>query len=104
MQFLILSYKHSNRTILLLHALTLCFHHHRHVQFLPTKDYATFMDALGALLADKALAQQKPQSAAFACAGPVVKGRCEMTNLGWTVDAAEVEKVYDIKCVVIDEG
>lgn len=69
------------------------------MQFLPTKDYATFMDALGALLADKALASQKPQSAAFACAGPVVKGRCEMTNLGWTVDAAEVEKVYDIKCV-----
>lgn len=74
-------------------------HRHHLAQFLPTKDYATFMDALGALLADKALASQKPQSAAFACAGPVVKGRCEMTNLGWTVDAAEVEKVYDIKCV-----
>ena len=29
----------------------------------------------------------KPRAAAFACAGPVRQGRCEMTNLGWTIDA-----------------
>lgn len=68
-----------------------------HLQFLPTKDYPTFMDALGSLLKEEQLVAQKPMSAAFACAGPVSKGRCEMTNLGWTIDAAEVQAVYGIK-------
>lgn len=43
------------------------------------------------------VALSEPQSAAIAVAGPVRDGRCVMTNLGWTIDAAEVQREFGFR-------
>ena len=39
------------------------------------------------------------ERAAFAVAGPVVHGRAELTNLGWTVDEQQLSAALDIPVV-----
>ena len=64
----------------------------------PTRDYATFVDALLQFevdcIAELSEAEYaKPEAAAFAAAGVVDKhSYCQMTNLNWTLDATEIEK------------
>lgn len=77
---------------------------------LPTVEYARFDQALDEFLNIEECASKRPQAAAFAVAGPVKKqdgalggGRCEMTNLGWVVDAAEVQKKFGIVSEVLND-
>lgn len=73
-------------------------------QFYATKDYPNFQDALAELLKLPVLSgAARPRAAAFACAGPVKFQRCTMTNLGWTVDAAEVEQQFGIRSTVLND-
>lgn len=73
-------------------------------QFYATEDYKQFSDALAALLQLEPLrGEGKPRAAAFACAGPVKEQRCTMTNLGWTIDAAEVEAQFGIRSTVLND-
>lgn len=41
------------------------------------------------------------ESACFGVAGPVIKGRCETTNLPWIVDAEQIGKQFGIPQVVL---
>lgn len=73
-------------------------------QFYPTKDYSTFEDALAAFLTlEQLMGGHRPKAAAFACAGPVKHQRCTMTNLGWTIDAAEVQQHFGIRSTVLND-
>jgi len=72
-------------------------------QILPTSSYERFDQALEAFLATEAARSSPPQAAAFACAGPVRKQRCEFTNLGWVVDADEVAKNFNLRSKVLND-
>lgn len=73
-------------------------------QFYATKDYPRFQDALAELLKlDILSGDARPKAAAFAVAGPVKNRRCTMTNLGWTIDAAEVESEFGIRSTVLND-
>ncbi len=67
------------------------------LQVYPTADYPEFDEALAAFLKLHEVAASEPQSAAIAVAGPVRNGRCVMTNLGWTIDAGEVQEEFGIR-------
>jgi glucokinase len=78
--------------------------------FYPTADYARFDQALGTFLQSEQVSAKPPRAAAFAVAGPVKKadgalggGRCEMTNLGWIVDAEEVRQRFGLACEVLND-
>lgn len=43
----------------------------------------------------------KPDSACFAVAGPVIGGRAELTNLGWTIEAGQLEREFGIRRVTL---
>ena len=72
-------------------------------QIYQTSAYPHFDLALQAFLATEAALLAPPAAAAFACAGPVRHGRCELTNLGWTVDAAEVTARFGIRARVLND-
>ncbi len=59
-------------------------------------NYPTFEAALDDLYSEEAVMQQPPQSAALAVAGPVMNNRCQMTNLKWVIDGAELHRKYGI--------
>jgi glucokinase len=64
---------------------------------LPSRSYESLASAVQAFLSPP---QPKPiQRAVFAVAGPVVHDRAELTNLGWTVDARELESALGIRNV-----
>ena len=65
-----------------------------------TKEYPAFEDALEAFCAEAAVVQRPFQSAALACAGPVLNNACEMTNLKWTIDGAKLTSNYNTRSSV----
>lgn len=69
----------------------------------PTSEHDMFEGALSAFLERTELGGVKPTAAAFAVAGPVKRGRCEMTNLGWTIDGSAVERDFGIKAIVLND-
>lgn len=72
-------------------------------QVYPTADYPHFDQALAAFLKIDEVAASEPQSAAIAVAGPVKGGRCVMTNLGWTIDAGEVQREFGFRAAVLND-
>lgn len=72
-------------------------------QIYPTAQYSHFDDALKAFLATDAASANPPRAAAFACAGPVRRQRCEFTNLGWIVDAEEIDKRFGLASRVLND-
>lgn len=72
-------------------------------QIYSTSDYPQFDLALAAFLKIHDVALSEPQSAAFAVAGPVRDGRCVMTNLGWTIDAGEVQQEFGFRAAVLND-
>ena len=72
-------------------------------QIYQTSSYERFDQALEAFLATEAATASPPQAAAFACAGPVRKQRCEFTNLGWVVDAEEVAQKFKLRSKVLND-
>jgi glucokinase len=62
----------------------------------PSKDYASLKDILKQFQSENTI---KVELAAFDVAGPVVNGRCEVTNLPWVVDSHELGKELGLKAV-----
>lgn len=58
---------------------------------LKVADHPTFESALGGYLATLT---DRPQSACFAVAGPVTRGRADFTNSPWTVDGAALAATF----------
>ena len=67
------------------------------VQIFPTREFATFPDALQAVAQQEIFQANTPSAAAFACAGPVAGNRCEMTNLDWTIDGDYLSRTHGIR-------
>lgn len=55
--------------------------------------YATFDDMLREFLGQ---APEPIDAACFAVAGPVLRGRAEVTNVGWTIEEAALERAFPI--------
>lgn len=62
------------------------------------RHFARFDDVLDAFLARHAFLGE---AACFGVAGPVVDGRCRVTNLDWTLDAAVLERTRGWRRVVL---
>jgi glucokinase len=62
------------------------------------RHFARFDDILDAFLARHAFTGE---TACFGVAGPVVDGRCRVTNLDWTLDAAALESARGWRRVVL---
>lgn len=69
----------------------------------PTKDYPTFEDAFDSLCQEEVYQQHPPESAALACAGPVVDNICDMTNLSWVIDGDSLTKKYGLRVAVLND-
>lgn len=74
------------------------------LQIYATADFPQFGQALAAFLKIPEVAASEPQSAAIAVAGPVARGRCVMTNLGWVIDAGEVQAEFGFRCGACKRG
>ena len=71
-----------------------CLHVH---QIYPTKEFATFPDALAEVARQDVFQANLPSAAAFACAGPVASSKCEMTNLSWVIDGPYLSHTHGIR-------
>ena len=67
------------------------------VQIFPTREFATFPDALQAVAQQEIFQANTPSAAAFACAGPITGNRCDMTNLDWTIDGDYLSVTHGIR-------
>ena len=67
------------------------------VQIFPTREFATFPDALQAVAQQEIFQANTPSAAAFACAGPIAGNRCDMTNLDWTIDGEYLSVTHGIR-------
>ena len=67
------------------------------MQIFPTREFATFPDALQAVAQEEVFQTNTPSAAAFACAGPVAGNKCEMTNLDWTIDGNYLAATHGIR-------
>ena len=67
------------------------------VQIFPTREFATFPDALQAVAQQEIFQANTPSAAAFACAGPIAGNRCDMTNLDWTIDGDYLSRTHGIR-------
>src|SRR5574337_471769 len=43
----------------------------------------------------------RPTHACFAVAGPIVEGRSQITNLDWTIDAAQLQEALELERVLL---
>ena len=59
-------------------------------------DYGSLAEIVGCFLAER---QLKADYACFGIAGPVRQGRAQLTNLPWLIDAHELTRSLDLKCV-----
>lgn len=66
-------------------------------QIYPTKEFATFPEALAEVARQDVFQANLPSAAAFACAGPVAKSKCEMTNLSWVIDGPYLSHTHGIR-------
>ncbi len=72
----------------------------------PSLQYAQFADVIAAFLRDAAAVigaspAGKVTAAGFGVAGPVIGRKVQVTNVGWTVDAAALERQLDTAHVVL---
>lgn len=67
----------------------------------PTKDFPTFASVLQEL--ESETEGVEISTACFAVAGPVVDQVCNMTNLGWIIDKAALEKQFGYRVGVLND-
>lgn len=67
-------------------------------EIFPSKAYAGLEEVIQKFLLKS---EGSIESACFGVAGPVIKGRCETTNLPWVVDAEQIGKQFGIPSVVL---
>jgi glucokinase len=65
-----------------------------------TADVPTFLEAVDVFLAPRG-GKAEVAGAAIAVAGPVVGGRCSLTNSSWTVDRQELQQALDLPDVIV---
>lgn len=75
----------------------LALHYTLCMQIFPTREFATFPEALQAVAREEVFQANTPSAAAFACAGPVAGNKCEMTNLDWTIDGNYLSATHGIR-------
>jgi hypothetical protein len=66
-------------------------------QTYPTREFATFPEALHALARQPAFEAHTPRAAAFGVAGPVADNCCHMTNLSWVIDGDYLTTAHGIR-------
>jgi len=64
-------------------------------------EYDRFDDLVDEFLENNADLRDLIDCASFGVAGPIKDGRCEVTNLPWTVDAAELEERFGFKRILL---
>lgn len=67
------------------------------LQTYPTAAYSTFPEAMAAFLDESGGTGPVPAAAALAVAGAVSDNRCDMTNVNWTVDGAELQQRFRLR-------
>ncbi len=67
----------------------------------PTKDYRRFEDAI--LAQQDWFTERGVERVSIACAGPVAKGVCKMSNLSWVVDARTLTKRLRLPTQVLND-
>ncbi|NKE70265.1 glucokinase [Candidatus Manganitrophus noduliformans] len=67
-------------------------------QVFPSRSYADFSQVVQEFLKDR---KTSFREACFGVAGPVVNGRCETTNLPWTVEADQIGRRFKIPSVAL---
>ena len=72
----------------------------RHKQTFCNAEVADFHACLTSFLEDVSI---QPTAAVFGLAGPVDKGRIQMTNLNWTVDEAELTSRLGIPVKLLND-
>ncbi len=65
-------------------------------QSFPSQRYSSLEDIIAEFLAEEGV---QPTAASFAVAGPVVRGRSEITNLPWVISAETIAQTFDIPVV-----
>ncbi|MGH9147075.1 MAG: glucokinase [Vicinamibacterales bacterium] len=61
----------------------------RNVRSFPTTDFEHLSDIVDAFLEAEGLPPNRVEAACFGVAGPVLNGSAQLTNVGWTVSAAD---------------
>ncbi|PNH10636.1 Glucokinase [Tetrabaena socialis] len=69
----------------------------------PTSLYSTFEAVMEAFLAEPAVQENPPAAAALAIAGAVDNNRCEMTNVSWLVDGAELTATHGFQVALLND-
>ena len=64
----------------------------------PTREHRNLESAVGKFVGDNAL---RPRHACFGIAGPVTRGRAEMSNLNWVIESASLAKLLRIGPVTL---
>ncbi|KDD75216.1 hypothetical protein H632_c805p1, partial [Helicosporidium sp. ATCC 50920] len=73
------------------------------LQYYSTSEYRTFQESVSAFLGLPETKHFKASAAAVAVAGPVVDGRCTMTNVGWEVDEEDIRARFGMDAVVLND-
>jgi len=68
------------------------------IEHLKVADFSTFTEAFAAFLEQHALGRGI-DAAVLDVAGPVENNRCVLTNSGWVIDGADLQKVFGIAAV-----
>jgi glucokinase len=68
------------------------------VEHTKVADHATIADAIAAFLTRHA-ATVSTEAAILGIAGPIENNRVTLTNSGWTIDAADLKKIFDFEAV-----
>lgn len=69
-------------------------------EYYPSQNYTSLAVIIDRFF-DTIKIEQAPEIACFAAAGPVRDGRVELTNLPWSIDAAEISDTFDISEVYL---
>lgn len=64
-------------------------------------DYDRLEDAVAEFLAENDDARESIDTASFGVAGPIKDGRCDVTNLPWSVDAEELRESFGFERVLL---
>ncbi|KAG1675501.1 hypothetical protein FOA52_001800 [Chlamydomonas sp. UWO 241] len=69
----------------------------------PTASYGTFEEVVAEFLKEPMVAKKRPEAAALAVAGAVVRNRCAMTNINWIVDGPSLQKDHGFRVQVLND-
>jgi glucokinase len=71
----------------------------QHLREFKTSDFSGFTACAEAYLVQLSANVSRPEAAAIAVAGPIEDGVARLTNVSWTIDAAEIKAALGLKSV-----